>query len=78
MCRQLPNDMTRPAIQIVIEAHPEMASAVRRLYLADQSFRDLCQDFAAAQATLGGLATHPAHESRPEVVEYRRLVLDLD
>lgn len=75
--RVLRTGMTQDAIRLVIEVYPDMASVVRRLYLADQSFRDLCQDLASVQATLIGLASHPDHASRPDFVEYSRLVNDL-
>lgn len=73
----LRSGMTQDAIRLVIEVYPDMASVVRRLYLADQSFRDLCEDFASVQVTLTGLARHPDQASRPGIVEYRRLVNDL-
>jgi len=69
--------MSRPAIRLVTDTYPEMASVARRQYLADQDFRDLCEDFADAQATYHGLAIQPAPASWPDVVEYRRLVNDL-
>lgn len=66
--------MARPELDLAIEMFPEMASAIRRAYLADPGFRELCADYALARATLKGFERRADVASRPEVAEYRDII----
>ena len=70
----LHKQMNRPEINLVIETFPEMASAIRRLYLASPGFRDLCAEFALARAALDGFEQRADASSRPEIAEYREII----
>jgi hypothetical protein len=62
----------------LLERFPEDAALVIRLLVEDEVFRSVCEDYTLARVTLARLnETHPVREP-PELVEYRRLVADLE
>lgn len=78
MARTAPKKvMTTSELALVIENFPDRAMVSRRLYLADAGFRDLCEDFALAHATLQGFGRRADAASRPEIAEYREIIRDL-
>ena len=57
---------------------PEDTALIIRLLAENEVFRSVCEDYTLARVTLARLkGTHQAHET-PELVEYRRLVADLE
>lgn len=63
-------------VRAVVERFPAKAQAIRQLALADETFRSLCGDFAAAEATLQRFCEAPfASEARRN--EYQVLVGEL-
>ena len=62
----------------LLERFPEDAALIIRMLLEDEAFRGVCEDYTLARVTLARLkGTHRTQES-PELVEYRRLVADLE
>lgn len=69
---------TCPDLASALDAFPEHAAFVRRLFLADRAFRSACEDYRLAcegLATFGRLA---CETPRPEVADYQRLVRELE
>jgi hypothetical protein len=66
--------MTKSETALVIEVFPESAAAIRRLYLSNPSFRDLCSDFTLAVKTLDGFERRIDAAQRPEIAEYQDIV----
>lgn len=69
--------MSKSELATVIATFPDKASTVRRLYLADAGFRDLCGDFALAHETLDRFRQLKDAVERPEIAEYLDLISDL-
>lgn len=61
-----------------LEVFPEDASLVRRLFLADRSFRSACEDYRLAREGLASFGRLQGDPPRPEVEDYRRLVRELE
>jgi hypothetical protein len=71
---------TAPCLDLAsaLDVFPEHAALIRRLFLADRSFRSACEDYRLAcegLATFGRLA---CETPRPEVADYQRLVRELE
>jgi hypothetical protein len=60
-----------------LEAFPDHAPLVRRLFLADRSFRSACEDHRLALQGLAAFEQVRSGEPRPEVDDYRRVVREL-
>jgi len=60
----------------VVHRFPARAQAIRQLALADESFRALCADFAAAEAALRRFSEAPS-ASEDRCNEYEALVDEL-
>lgn len=69
--------MLKPKLELAIELLPETASAIRRAFLADSGFRELCADFSLARVTLEGFERRADAASRPEIAEYRDIICGL-
>lgn len=69
--------MTR-AVDQVIERFPERVQTVRLLYLRDERFRAICEDFTLAISALQRFEQRPDASLRPEVDDYRTLVRELE
>jgi hypothetical protein len=65
------------AVQAAIARFPDRGHAIEELARADESFRSLCEDLAAAQTALvhWERSSSPVREAR--YAEYRELVRDL-
>lgn len=69
--------MTNTDLALVIDTFPEAASDIRRCFLADAGFRDLCEEYSLACATFKTFEQRPDAATRPEIVEYRDLIRHL-
>lgn len=67
-----------PDLMSVLEAFPDHAPLVRRLFLADRSFRGACEDYRLAREGLAAFQRLRAGAARPEVDDYRQLVHELE
>ncbi len=66
------------AVDHVAERFPERMDAVRRLYLRDERFRAVCEDFALSMISLRKFEARPDADIRPEVEDFRTVVLELE
>nr|WP_294551169.1 hypothetical protein [uncultured Rhodopila sp.] len=63
----------------VIARFPENAPLIRRLVLADQAFRSVCEDYALARETLTRFEALPEAEKKPaEVADYVSVIAALE
>jgi hypothetical protein len=62
----------------VLDLFPEKSVAVRELFLRDEVFRGLCEDYALARDTLVRFQAMPDADHRPEVSDYRSLISELE
>lgn len=66
------------AVDHVIARMPELSHAVRSLYLRDDRFRAICEDFALATVALQRFSLRPDAELRPEVDDFRTVTRELE
>lgn len=66
------------AVDHVIERFPERMQIVRRLYLRDEKFRAICEDFALSIQALRRFEQRPDAQFRPEVEDYRTVLRELE
>lgn len=66
-----------PDLARVIEAFPKDASLIRRLFLADLSFRGACEDYRLACESLEAFVRRRRGVACPEIEDYRRVVHEL-
>lgn len=62
----------------VLDLFPEKSIAVRELFLRDEVFRGLCEDYALARDTLVRFEAMPDADQRPEVPDYRSIIFELE
>lgn len=62
----------------VLDAFPEDASVIRRLFLADRFFRSACEDYRLAREGLVAFERLHRDAPRPEVEDYQRVVRELE
>ena len=65
-------------IDRVLERFPECAVLARRLYLGDERFRSICEDFALAHKSLRNFEERADADLRPEIDDYRSLIKELE
>jgi len=65
------------AVDLVVELFPERTESVRRLYLQDEHFRAICDDFALSVTSLRHFEARPDAHSRPEVADYHAVLREL-
>lgn len=68
----------RPDLAQVLDLFPEKSVAARELFLRDEVFRGLCEDYALARETLVRFETMPDADQRPEVPDYRSVISELE
>jgi hypothetical protein len=66
------------AVDQVVERFPEQMEMVRRLYLSDEQFRSICEDFSLSVDSLRRFERRPDAHLRPEVDDYRTLLRELE
>ena len=65
-------------MQRVIERFPKHAAAIRDLFHADQSFREMCGDYADTLETLQRLEASSGPHKAARIAEYRELAEALE
>ena len=68
----------RPDLAQVLALFPERSLHIRELFLRDESFRGLCEDYALARDTLVRFEAMPDADQRPEVPDYRSVISELE
>ena len=68
----------RPDLAQVLALFPEKSVAARELFLRDEVFRGLCEDYALARDTLVRFEAMPDADQRPEVPDYRSVISELE
>jgi hypothetical protein len=66
------------AVDHVIEHFPDRTELVRRLYLQDEQFRAICEDFELSITSLRGFEKRPDAHTRPEIDDYRTVLRELE
>lgn len=51
---------------------------IRRLFLADPTFRSVCEDYRLAAEALTAFRRRPDAATRPEIEDYRRVMAELE
>lgn len=69
---------TMRAVDHVLERFPARQEQIRRLYLRDDRFRAICEDFALSVASLRWFEGRPDALLRPEIDDYRTLLRELE
>ncbi len=67
-----------PDLTRALDAFPEDALLVRRLFLANRSFRSVCEDYRLARESLDTFERLRRDASRPEIADYHRVVRELE
>lgn len=57
---------------------PEAVGEIARRFPRDEAFRAVCKDYVMARAALEAFSRRALTEPRPEVLDYRRLVAELE
>ena len=57
---------------------PEAAAALRRLALRDPEFREICEEYALARESLAGFEARPDAAERPEIGDYRVMIVEIE
>ena len=66
------------AVDHTVERLPEWTNTIRRLYLKDERFRAICEDFALSIGALRRFEDRSDAHLRPEVEDYRAMVRELE
>ncbi len=69
---------TRQVIQRLASRFPDHAAEIRHSALSDPTFRDICDDLAIALETLSRFEAQSDAATRPEIPEYKALILELE
>ena len=67
-----------PGLAPVLERFPQYRGAIRATFLADESFRSICEDYALARETLARFEALPDADRRPEIPDFRALIAELE
>lgn len=65
-------------LDIALSRFPQSALRLRKLALADQEFRSLCEDLGLACESLARLERQAGMVDRPELDEYRHVIAELE
>ena len=68
----------RPDLAQVLALFPEKSVAARELFLRNEVFRGLCEDYALARDSLVSFEAMPDADQRPEVPDYRTVISELE
>ena len=71
-------DMARTGLAQAVARFPEAAAALRGLALVDPAFREICEEYALARASLAGFEARLDAAERPEVGDYRTVIAELE
>jgi hypothetical protein len=62
----------------VLERFPDSTAKIRRLFLADQSFRSACEDYLLAVESLKKMNSLPGPSKGMEIYDYTSLIEALE
>ena len=62
----------------IISRFPDEAALIRRLVLKSEMFRGICEEYKLACESLVWFESRKDAESRPEVEDYRSVILGLE
>lgn len=68
----------RSQMGVVSDRFPKFVSVIRRLFLKDQGFRSICEDYVLAVETLARFQRLPDADFRTEIPEFKRVVHELE
>jgi hypothetical protein len=71
-------DMARTGLAQAVARFPQAAATLRRLALADPAFREICEEYALARASLAGFEARPDASERPEIGDFRSVIAELE
>jgi hypothetical protein len=71
-------DSAQVGIERVAARFPEDAARLKSLATAEPSFRELCEEYGLAQASLAAFEAMPDAAERPEVPDYRAVIAELE
>ncbi|WP_198376125.1 hypothetical protein [Neoroseomonas rubea] len=75
----MPEDTpVRSELDRVLARFPEHEALARHLFLTHPAFRSACEDYRLACEGLATFQRLAAHAPRPELGDYRRLVVELE
>jgi hypothetical protein len=68
----------RSQVEVVSDRFPERVSVIRRLFLREDGFRNICEDYALAVESLARFQRLPDAEYRTEIPEYKKVIRELE
>jgi hypothetical protein len=71
-------DSPQAALARVAARFPDSALLIRRLFLTDEVFRNVCEDYVLAQDILLRFENRPDARQRPEIADYVSVIADLE
>jgi hypothetical protein len=75
MCRA---DFAKTGLAQAVARFPEAAAVLRGLALTDPGFREICEEYALAQQSLAGFEARLDAAERPEIADYRTVIVELE
>ena len=72
------SDITEKGLASAVARFPEAASVLWKLARSDPGFREVCEEYALAQQSLAGFEARPDAAERPEIDDYRTLIVELE
>jgi hypothetical protein len=72
------SDAVQGGIERVAARFPDDAARLKSLCIAEPSFRELCEEYGLAQASLALFEAMPDAADRPEVPDYRAVIAELE
>lgn len=67
-----------PGMEHVVDRFPELAASIQDRFHDDQSFREMCSDYAETMAALQRWQASAAPQKAARVAEYGELVRELE
>ena len=71
-------DMARTGLAQAVARFPQAAARLRGMALVDPAFREVCEEYALARASLAGFEARLDAAERPEVGDYRTVIAELE
>jgi hypothetical protein len=71
-------DIARTGLAQAVARFPAAASTLLRLALLEPAFREICEEYALARASLARFEARPDASERPEVGDFRSVIAELE
>ncbi|MFO1142806.1 MAG: hypothetical protein U1E59_10515 [Amaricoccus sp.] len=71
-------DITETGLTCAAERFPEAVATMRRLVETDRQFREICEEYGLARQSLAGFEARADAANRPEIGDYRTLIVELE